>query len=77
MANTKQISVRMPIDMVDSISRLGAKSAAYILEAVQDKLARDRQAEIAAGLRCLADDPEANDISDFKAAQAKVIARVD
>jgi hypothetical protein len=77
MANTKQISVRMPIDMVDSISRLGAKSAAYVLEAVRDKLQRDKEAEIAEGLKCLADDSDADDFSALAAAQAKVIARVD
>lgn len=67
----------MPADLVESINSMGKKSASYIIEAVRDKLERDRQAEIAEGLKCLADDFESDDLSALTAAQAKVIARVD
>lgn len=77
MANTKQISVRMPADMVESINSMGKKSASYIVEAVRDKLARDRQEEIAEGLKCLTDDNVGEDLSALAAAQAQVIERVD
>lgn len=76
MAVTTQITVRMPVELALGIKRHG-NGAAYIIEAVRDKLQRDEQAEIEAGLRCLAFDAEANDISDFDDAQKRVIARGD
>jgi hypothetical protein len=76
MSNTKQLSVRMPVDIVRQLLVKG-KSSRFIVDAVREKLERDAELELEAGLACLADDPEANDISDLGPAQAKVIARGD
>lgn len=76
MATSKQLSVRMPCELVEWLSERG-KSARYIVEAVREKVARDEEAEIAASLRCLANHDEASDISDLAEGQAKVIARGD
>jgi hypothetical protein len=78
MAVTKQITVRMPLDLLKQLAALPkGNSAPYIVEAVRERLERDRQAQIEAGLKCLAFDDEANDISAFEEAQAGVMARVD
>ena len=76
MAAKKQITVRMPVELVSDMESRGGTTV-YIIEAVREKLARDKQAEIAAGLRCLADNPDEEDFSALIAAQAKVMARVD
>lgn len=76
MALTKQITVRMPVDLVAEL-RAHGNTASYIIDAVRDKLRRDQKAEIVASLQCLAGDEEANDISDFAATQDEVIARGD
>jgi hypothetical protein len=78
MAATKQITLRMPIDVLDKLSLLAnGKNTPYIVEAVRERLERDRQIQIAESFKCLAYDDEANDISDFKEAQAEVMSRVD
>ncbi len=78
MAATKQITVRMPIDVLSQLGGMPkGKSAPYIIEAVRERLERDKQARIEAGLRCLAYDDEANDITAFEEAQHEVMARVD
>lgn len=78
MPATKQITVRMPTEVLDQLLQMPkGKSASYIVEAVRARLARDREAKIEAGLRCLANDDEANDISAFESAQAEVMARFD
>jgi hypothetical protein len=76
MSKSKQITVRMPLELAMAVRERG-NTAAYIVEAVRDKLARDRQASIAESLKCLGDDPESGDISDFSQAQATVISRGD
>jgi len=76
MASTRQITVRMPLDLALGIKQRG-KNAAFIIEAVREKLRREEQAEIEKGLLCLGDDDEASDISDYAPAQARVIARGD
>lgn len=78
MAATKQITVRMPTDVLEQLRVMPKGSgASYVVEAVRERLERDKQARIDAGLRCLAYDDEANDISSFEEAQAEVMARVD
>jgi hypothetical protein len=78
MAGTKQITLRMPIDLLGQLSAMPrGKGASYIVDAVRERLERDRQAQIEAGLQCLAYDDELNDISAFAEAQAEVMARVD
>jgi hypothetical protein len=73
---SKQITVRMPVDVLDQLGSIPkGKSASYIVEAVRERLQKDKQARIEAGLRCLANDDEANDISAFQEAQAEVMAR--
>jgi hypothetical protein len=76
MSSTKQVTVRVPVEWASQIESRGGTTA-FILKAVGEKLARDRQAEISAGLTCLADDPDEDDFSAPAAAQAQVIARVD
>jgi len=77
MAGTKQITVRMPIEILEQLGGMvKGKGAAYIIEAVRERLERDRQAQIAAGLACLAYDDDANDLSAFEEVQAEVMARV-
>ncbi len=76
MAMTRQLTVRMPLDILQRLKEKG-KTAPYIIEAVQEKLAREAEQEIEASLLCLVDDTEANDISDLKPAQAKAMSRED
>lgn len=76
MAASKQFSVRMPADLAGKLEEMG-KITPFIISAVREKLERDTKAEIRERLKCLADDPEANDISDFGPAQRKVMARGD
>ncbi len=71
---TKQVSLRLPLDIAEAIQRREHGTATdYVVQAVREKLQRDREAEIARGLSCLAWDEEANDVSDFAPAQDKVI----
>ena len=78
MAGTKQITLRVPTDVLDQLRKMPrGRSAPYIVEAVRERLERDRQARIEEGLKCLAYDDEANDISAFADAQAEVMNRVD
>ena len=49
----------------------------YIVEAVRERPERDKQARIEAGLKCLAFDDEANDVSAFQDGQLEVMARID
>jgi hypothetical protein len=76
MSATKQITIRMPLELMAEIQSRG-KSASFIIEAVRDRILRDKEEEFANSLLCLAGDAEANDISDFARAQAEVMARVD
>jgi hypothetical protein len=78
MAGTKQITVRMPIDLLERLGHMPkGKSAPYIIEAVRERLDRERESEIEAGLQCLAFDDEANDLTPFAEAQSEVMSRVD
>jgi hypothetical protein len=78
MSATKQITVRMPLEILEQLGGMPkGKGAPYIVEAVRERLARDKQAKIDEGLRCLAYDDETNDLSAFESAQAEVLARVD
>jgi hypothetical protein len=78
MAGTKQITIRMPLDVLGQLGAMPhGKSAPYIVEAVRERLERDRQAQIEAGFACLAHDDEANDISPFVEARDEVMARLD
>ena len=76
MSETKQLSVRMPLDLVQRLTAKG-KTSPYIVEAVREKIERDEKMKVEASLLCLANDDDANDISDFAAAQARVMARGD
>ena len=73
---TKQVSVRLPLDLFQRLNEKKGR-AGYIIQAVEEKIQRDEQEALAAGLMCLANNPEANDISDFAAPQAKVISHGD
>ena len=78
VGTTRQVSVRFPKHLIDEVDRRhGGTTTDYVVQAVQEKLLREREAEIAAGLACLAGDDEANDISDFAPAQRRAMARVD
>jgi hypothetical protein len=77
MALSRQISVRIPAELIERIKSRGEGSSRFIIEAVRDKLNREDEAEITASMRCLAYDDEANDISDFAVAQDRTIARGD
>ncbi|HVL39015.1 MAG TPA: hypothetical protein VM328_06450 [Fimbriimonadaceae bacterium] len=75
---TRQYPIRFPADVAEQVERRKQRSVSeYVVEAVREKLERDRDAEIVAGLACLADDAEANDIGDFEEAQAEVFGRGD
>lgn len=74
--STKQLTVRMPEDLVERIPRHG-KAATFIIDAVREKLERIRQEEIEASLQCLGEDLEENDISMWKPFQKKVWDRID
>jgi len=78
MAATEQITFRMPVDVPEQLREMPRGSgASYIVEAALERLERDKRARIDAGLRCLAYDDGANDISAFNEAQTEVMARVD
>jgi hypothetical protein len=76
MSKTKQVSIRMPDELVKRLECHEAITP-YIIEAVREKLDRDDEARIVASLTCLADDPESNDISAFASIQDEVIRRID
>lgn len=76
MAQTKQLSLRIPMDLLSELRGKG-RVTGYIIDAVREKIARDRAAEIDKSLQCLADDPEANDLSFFAPGQDEVMNRVD
>lgn len=76
MSNTKAITIRMPLELL-SVLRARGETSSYVINAVRERLERERLEEIAKGLACLADDSEANDISDFAPLQSKVMRRVD
>ncbi len=68
-----QKGFRLPKDVVELLSVM-PNATEYVVNAVREKAARDREQEIAAGLECLAWNDEANDISDLRAAQARVMS---
>jgi hypothetical protein len=72
MAITIQRGFRLPKDIADLLQQK-PNATEYVIEAVREKAQREREAEIAAGLASLAWDDEANDISDFKDAQARTM----
>lgn len=75
---TRQYAIRFPIDLAEQVEqRKGVSISEFVLQAVRAKLEQDRDKEIEAGLACLANDPEANDISAFTPGQRKVMARGD
>jgi hypothetical protein len=76
VAASKQFSVRFPAELANKLTKRG-KAAPFIVEAVREKLDREERERIEASLLCLANDPEANDISDFAEAQRRVMARGD
>ncbi len=76
MSTAKQISVRMPLRILERLEAHGPV-APYVIEAVKEKLDRDEEADIKARLRCLAYDDEANDISDWAPEQRKVMDQLD
>ena len=78
MAATKQITVRIPLELLDQLSSIPkGQSAAFIVSAVREKLAAEKQARIDDGLRSLAFDHDANDISWAAEGQREVMARLD
>ena len=78
MAATKQITLRMPLDLLEQLESVPkGQSAAYIVNAVRERLAADRQARIDQGLKSLAFDYDANDLSWATEAQQEVMARLD
>ena len=74
MSLSKQLSIRMPVDLVKRLESHGA-AAPYVIEAVREKLDKDDEARIEASLACLANDVEANDISDWGPMQQEVMKR--
>ena len=73
MSHTTQKAFRLPNDVV-TILNLQPTATEYVVQAIREKASRDRDREIESSLQCLAFDDEANDISDLKQAQEKVIA---
>ena len=76
MLLSKQITVRVPVELVAEVEHRGAV-APFFVAAVREKLDRMRQEEIEESLLCLGEDPADNDISDWASMQAEVMARVD
>ncbi|MEZ0324789.1 MAG: hypothetical protein ACAH95_02695 [Fimbriimonas sp.] len=72
MATTTQRGFRLPHDVADLLQQK-PNATEYVIEAVREKAQREREAQIAEGLACLAWDDEANDISDLKDAQARAL----
>jgi len=60
MSKTKQLSVRMPVDLVDRLEGR-ASVAEFIVQAVREKLEREKEDEIALGLRSLVDETGAEE----------------
>ncbi len=63
MPATKQISVRLPVQVVERVEAKGAL-APYIIDAVKEKLRRDDDKAMADGFALLAASPEMWDL-DF------------
>lgn len=76
MAISKQYSIRIPADIARKLDEKG-KVTPFIVSAVREKLEREQREELFEQLKCLADDIEANDISDLAPAQSKVMLRGD
>ena len=62
MSSSKQVSVRLPLDVAERLESKG-HFAPYIIEAVKEKLRRDDEAEIADGFALLAASPEMWDMN--------------
>jgi len=74
MAIKQQRAFRLPEDVNEVLSKV-KNSTQYVVDAIREKAERERQAEIAASLACLADDDA--EFADLAASQAKVIASGD
>ncbi|CAN5617671.1 hypothetical protein BH11ARM2_BH11ARM2_25970 [soil metagenome] len=61
MPATKQVSVRLPVDIAERVENKGA-FAPYIIAAVKEKLQRDEEAGMAEGFALLATSPEMWDL---------------
>jgi len=72
MANTIQKAFRLPLDVVEVLDAQ-PNATEFVTFAIREKVKADREQAIEASLQCLAFDDQANDISDFRPAQAKVI----
>ena len=54
---TKQISVRLPLEIAEQVEARGA-IAPYVIDAVREKLKRDQEAQMEDGFALLAASPE-------------------
>ena len=70
---TKQISIRMPMDLLQELrkQRPGSGSS-FIVEAVRDRLNRERELKLQESLQALAFEGEENDLSWIEGAQLEV-----
>lgn len=73
---TRQLSIRLPLELIEAIGRRHEGTTTnFVVQAIRERLVREREEEIAVGLATLANDDETNDLSEFAAAQDRVIVR--
>jgi len=72
MPTTKQLSVRMPEDLVNRIANRGS-AAAFIVTAVKEKLDREDRQALLDGFKLLAESPEMVDMEFLTDAQAAAV----
>lgn len=74
--SSRQISIRLPHKLFEKVQSKGAM-APFVIEAIEEKLAREQEAELTKSLMSLVDDPNNEIVRDFVAPQQEVWGRVD
>jgi len=72
MSATKQLSVRIPTELVSRIEAKGP-SAPFVIEAIREKLDRDEEQALREGFALLAESPEMVDMEFPTGAQANAV----
>jgi hypothetical protein len=73
----KAFTLRLPDNLYRDIAARKSKSlSAYIVQAVEEKLARDREDELRKGFASLAGDQD-SDVTSWMSAQQKAMTHID
>jgi hypothetical protein len=76
--STKSFTLRMPIELYGQVAARKQKSVTgFVLEAVQEKLAREREEEIRRGFESLGEDFDWDEYNLWAGLQRKAMKHVD